>query len=146
MTALVVRLLFPVALVVGAALVAKGYAQIGDGFSGGAAAGLGALLPYVALERREAARLVGARAAWKLVGGGLVLALAVALAPVFTGRAPVWHLPRPDAHVARFGVLELHTALLFDLGVAALVYGALVATFDRLFPPQDEAAEREDRA
>lgn len=141
MTPLVVRALFPVALVVGAAIVAKAYGHVGDGFAAGAAAGLGALLPYLGLEHGEAGRTVGARAAWGLVVGGLLLALGVALAPALFGGVPVHHLPRPGEPVARLGVIELHTAVLFDAGIAVLVYGTLVGTFDRLFPHLEEEAE-----
>ncbi len=141
MTVLVVRFVFSVGLIVGAALVLTGYVQVGDGFSAGALAGLGAVAVYAGLERGQAARVVGARWAWHLVCGGLLLTLAVVLAPICVGLAPVYHWPPPNAPVTRWGVLELHTAVLFDIGVGVLVYGSLVGTFGQLFPYIEDEAE-----
>lgn len=134
MTHAVARVLFPFTLVVAIGIWAKGYAEVGDGFSGGAIAGMGAVALYVCLDHKHASRVVRARWAWHLVVIGLILALAVALAPVFFGVAPVTHAPAPNAHVYEIGIIELHTAVLFDLGIMLLVYGMFVGTFDRLFP------------
>jgi multisubunit Na+/H+ antiporter MnhB subunit len=135
MTGSLARLLFPFTLAVAAAVWVKGYAAIGDGFSAGAIAGLGAVVQYVCLDHDEAAGRVGARWAWKFAGGGLTLVLLVGIGPTLFGVLPVTHAPAPGRSVVELGILKLHTATLFDLGVAILVYGALVGTFDRLFPP-----------
>lgn len=130
----IARLLFPFSLAVAAAIWAKGYVAIGDGFSAGAVAGLGAIAQYVCLDHAHAQRIVGARWAWWLAEVGLLVALLVALGPTLVGVAPVTHVPGPGERVMQVGIIELHTALLFDGAVAVLVYGLLVATFDRLFP------------
>lgn len=135
MTGGLARILFPFTLAVAAAVWVKGYAGVGDGFSAGAIAGLGAVAQYVCLGHREAAARVGAAWSWKLVGIGLVLVLIVGIGPTLLGVPPVTHFPRPGEPVLKADILELHTAMVFDLGVAVLVYGALVGTFDRLFPP-----------
>ena len=134
MTGAVARVIFPLALMAAFALWARGYAEAGDGFSAGVVAGAAAALLYVTLSYERARRRAGAAwATWFLVGG-LMLALAVALAPLALGLAPVTHYPPPRAEVTTLGVLELHTAALFDLGIGLAVYGAVVSTLDRLFP------------
>ena len=135
MTESIARVLFPFAIVVAIALWAKGYDDVGGGFGAGAVAGLGAIVQYVCLDHDHARRIVGARRVWLFVGIGLVGALAVVLAPVIVGAPPVSHWPRPEARLLKLGALKLHTALAFDLAIACLVYGGLVGTFDRLFPP-----------
>lgn len=134
-TEAIARVMFPLAVIVAVALWAKGYDDVGEGFSAGAVAGLGAIVQYVCLDHDHARRVVGARRVWLFVGIGLVGALTVVLAPVLVGAPPASHWPPPGAAVVKLGMLKLHTALLFDLAIAFLVYGALVGTFDRLFPP-----------
>jgi len=139
----IARALFPFSMAVGAALLIKGYNQVGDGFSAGAIAALGAILQFVSREHQTAARLAGARFAWPLVSGGLLLALGVTIAPVLFGVAPVTHVPLPGDYVPHLGALAIHSPVLFDVGIAILVYGALVATFDRLVPAFDDEEEAE---
>jgi multisubunit Na+/H+ antiporter MnhB subunit len=138
----VARILFPAALAVAVALWVRGYAAAGDGFSAGLLAALGATVQYLAHGRAAAARTTGAPYATRIALAGLALTLAVALAPVLAGLAPVTHFPGPDAHVVKLGALELHTATLFDLGVGLVVYGFVVATMERLLgsdpEPEDE--------
>lgn len=138
MTERIASALFPFSLVFALALLVKGYDTVGDGFSGGAVAGLGAALQYVCLEHRIARRRTGG--AWSpiLAIGGLSFALLMLLSPVLAGYPPVMHLPRPGQEVITFGLLKLHTSVAFDLAVASAIYGTLVTTFDRLFPPSTE--------
>ena len=128
----VARLLFPAALAVAVAIFVRGYADVGDGFSAGLLAALGATVQYFAFDRAAAARSSGARWGGRMALAGLALALVTLLAPVLVGAHPVTHAPAPGESVRTFGALELHTALLFDLGVALAVYGFVVATLDRL--------------
>lgn len=134
MIAAVARFVFPFALAVAFALWAKSYVHVGDGFSAGAVAGLGAILQYVGLGRERAARVTGAAWAPALMAIGLVVVLALVFLPVALGLPPLSHFPRPGAPAASVGVLEVHTAAVFDAANAAIVYGALVVAFDRLFP------------
>lgn len=136
MTDFVARAIFAFTLVTAVVLLLRAYAGIGDGFSAGALAGLGAVLQYVALDYESARRFVAARLAPVFLVGGLMLTLTVVFAPMVAGLPPVTHFPRPGSEAVTIGVLELHTGGLFDLGVALAVYGAVVGTFDRLFPPQ----------
>lgn len=134
MTAFVARGIFPLLVAAALALWARGYAEPGDGFSAGALAGAGAIILFVACDHEEAARLSGAGAAYLLLAGGLILALVTVLGPVALGLPPVTHFPPPGAEAHSIGAIELHTAAIFDLGIGAAVYGAIVSTFDRLFP------------
>lgn len=135
MVEMVARILFPLSLIIAAALWIKGYTDVGDGFSAGAVAGLGAVIQYVSLDHQRAARAVGAAAAIPLITIGLlIVVLTLIVIPPLLGHPPVSHLPPPGGHAPKFGPLELHTTVVMDLGIALLVYGAIVATFDRLFP------------
>ena len=130
----VARVVFPLSVMAGLALWARGYAEAGDGFSAGAVAGTGAALQFVALDYNKARRQVAAAAAPVLLALGLLLTLLVVLAPLALGLPPVSHYPPPGAEVATVGAVELHSAAVMDLGIALAVYGAVVGTFDRLFP------------
>ncbi len=134
MTGRIARVIFPLSLAAALALWARGYAEAGDGFSAGVVAGAGAALLYVTLDCREARRRTAAAWARAFMVGGLIAALLVVLGPLALGHPPVTHWPPPGVHVTTLGVLELHTAALMDLGIAFTVYGAVVSTFDRLFP------------
>ena len=135
MTGSVARIVFPCALAFAVALWVKSSSAVGDGFSAGAVAGLGAVVLYACLDHERAARLTAARFAWSLVAAGLFVVLAVSFGPTFFDRAPVTHFPEPGTSVSSFGPLKWHTATLFEFAIAVMVYGAIVGTFDRLFPP-----------
>jgi multisubunit Na+/H+ antiporter MnhB subunit len=128
LTRMVSRLLFAPVLVVATAVLVKGYADVGDGFAGGVIAALGVLLQYLAFGRAEVERALPVARAAQLAVGGLLLALAVAFVPVFSGEAPLQHAPPPGAEVIKLGTVELITAVAFDVGVFALVLGMVVAT------------------
>lgn len=49
--------------------------------------------------------------------------VAVAFWPLLIGEPLLTHHPRPGHEPVRLGTLELHSATLFDLGVALTVYG-----------------------
>jgi multicomponent Na+:H+ antiporter subunit B len=128
LTRMVARLLLVPVLMVAAAFLVKGYADVGDGFGAGVIAALGVLLQYLAFGRAAVERVLPVRHAPKLAMGGLLVALAVAFVPVLGGRAPLEHAPAPGAGVIHLGSLELLTAVAFDVGVFALVLGMVVAT------------------
>lgn len=134
MKAHIASIVFPFALVVAVALIVKGYGHIGDGFSAGAVASIGAVLQLVVLDRRRARVLIAVPFARAIASFGLLIVLAVVLGPVLFGYPPVTHFPKPGEPIDEFGVLELHTAVLFDLGTAMIVYGLVVAVFDRMLP------------
>ena len=120
------RLLGP-AVMVAAAIIVKGYTDVGDGFSAGVIVALALGLRYIVLgtERTEQALPI-VKHAPAAAAGGLLLALAVAFFPVALGNPPFTHLPAPDAAVVEIGTLELITAVAFDVGLFVLVLSALV--------------------
>jgi multisubunit Na+/H+ antiporter MnhB subunit len=122
----VARVLLPTSLVTAVAILIKGYADAGDGFAAGAVAATGVIVQYVAFGARAVERLLPVRLAPASVVVGLLLALAVTFAPVIAGRPLLSHAPAPGAHVVHIGILELHTAMLFDVGVFLVVLGFAV--------------------
>lgn len=130
LTRVVARLLLPPILVTAAAVLIKGYGDVGDGFSAAVIAAFGVLLQYVAFGHRAAARALPLRAMPALSFAGLFLALLVTFGPVLRGQAPLTHSPAPNADVIHLGTLELHTAVLFDVAVFLLVFGFAVGAID----------------
>jgi multisubunit Na+/H+ antiporter MnhB subunit len=132
LTRTVARLLLLPTLLVALATMVKGYSVTGDGFSAGVIAATGVLLQYLAFGRRAVRRVVPAALAPAMVAGGLLLALIVAFVPTVSRRAVLTHLPTPNEAVISLGTLELHTAVLFDIGVFCLVFGFVVGVLDRV--------------
>jgi multicomponent Na+:H+ antiporter subunit B len=126
------RLLGP-ALMVAAAIIVKGYTDVGDGFSAGVIVGTAVALRYVVLgpERAEH-ELPVLRHAPRILVAGLLLALAVGFLGVVSGDPPFTHLPSPDGDVVKLGTLELITAVLFDVGVFMLVTASLIVLVHHL--------------
>jgi multicomponent Na+:H+ antiporter subunit B len=136
---LVSRVLFAVALPVSASMLVGGYDAAGDGFSAGVLASLAAVIQYLCLGREAARRLVFADRARSIGVSGLALMFAVAFVPLAFSEPPVTHFPRPSSELPRVGALKLHTAVLFDLGVFLLVYGAIVSIVDRFLSLPEES-------
>jgi multisubunit Na+/H+ antiporter MnhB subunit len=133
------RLLGP-AVMVAAAIIVKGYTDVGDGFSAGVIVALAISLRYVAFGTDGAERsLPVLRHAPVIAAGGLLLALAVGFLPVAAGDPPFTHRPSPGAHVVKIGTLELITAMAFDVGVFLLVCGMLVTLVHHLARLVEEA-------
>ncbi len=122
-TQMIARLLLVPTLVIAAAVLVKGYTATGDGFSAGVIAAFGVVMQYVAFGYREIERFLPVRFAPFMTGAGLLLALGLILMPVFWEEPIVTHVPRPGSEVTKLGSLELHTAVLFDVGVFLLVVG-----------------------
>ena len=126
------RLLGP-AVMVAAAIIVKGYTDVGDGFSAGVIVALAISLRYITFgPKRAELSLPILRHAPAVAAGGLLLALAVGFFPVLTGDPPFTHWPAPRAEVIKFGTLELISAVAFDIGVFLLVCGALVTLVHQL--------------
>lgn len=130
MTKAIVRLLLPASLMVAAAVLVKGYADTGDGFSAGIIASLGMLMQYVAFGRSVAARLMIVQHASTLSLAGLLVALGVAFVPVLFGDPVMTHYPHAGSHARHIGSLELITPVLFDVGVFLLVLGFAIGVID----------------
>lgn len=126
------RLLGP-ALMLAFAIIVKGYADVGDGFSAAVIVVLAIALRYVALgpERTEQGLPI-LRHAPLIAAVGLLLALVVGFAGVPFGDPPFTHVPGPGADVIRIGSLELITAVAFDTGLFLLVTAVLVILLHHL--------------
>ena len=136
----VARMMLGPSLMVAAALIAKGYAEVGDGFGAGVIVSLAIALAYIALGGAEAeAALPMLRRAPQIAVGGLLLALGSGFFPLLLGQPPVSHYPAPGQPVVKVGALELFTPLLLDLGVFLLVVGVLTVLLHHLASPDDEA-------
>jgi multisubunit Na+/H+ antiporter MnhB subunit len=126
------RLLGP-AVMVAAAIIVKGYVDVGDGFSAGVVVALAVALRYVTLGAVRAERSMPAlRYAPALAVSGLLLALAIGFFPVAVGEPPLTHYPRPGEAVVEIGALELTTAVAFDVGILLLVAGGLIEVIHQL--------------
>ena len=126
------RLLGP-AVIVAAAIIVKGYTDVGDGFSAGVIVALAIALRYITRGPAATERSMPVlRHAPVIAAGGLLLALAVGFFPLAAGDPPFTHLPPPGDDVTTVGTLELTTAVAFDIGVFLLVAGALVTLIHQL--------------
>ena len=126
------RLLGP-ALMLAAAIIVKGYTDVGDGFSAGVIVALAIALRYLTFgtERAEFSLPI-LRHAPAIAVSGLLIALVVGFLPVAAGDPPFTHRPGPGEDVVKLGTLELISAVAFDIGVFLLVCGALVTLVHQL--------------
>lgn len=126
------RMLGP-AFMVAFAMVAKSYADVGDGFSAGVIVALAVGLRYLTLgpERTERSLPI-LRHAPVAAACGLLIALVAGFFPVAFGQPPFTHQPPPGEPVVTIGTLELITAVAFDVGLFLLVTGALVTVIHQI--------------
>jgi multicomponent Na+:H+ antiporter subunit B len=132
LTQMVARLLLAPVLAMAAAILVKGYADVGDGFAAGVFAALGVLLQYVVFGQEAVRASLPVRHAPLVAMAGLAVASATAIVPALFGRELFEHYPGPNADIIHVGTLELITPVAFDIGVFLLVFGASVAVIDRV--------------
>jgi multicomponent Na+:H+ antiporter subunit B len=119
------RLLGP-ALMFAAAIIVKGYTDVGDGFSAGVVVTLAIALRYITLGGELTERsLPVLRHAPVVAATGLLIALAVGFAGVAMGDPPFTHYPGPGEDVMTIGALEIITAVQ-AMALTALVIGLAV--------------------
>lgn len=128
LTRTVAKLLFLPTLVTAVAILIKGYAQPGDGFSAGVVGALGVLLQYLAFGRRRADRLPLVGLAAKSTFAGLLLGLLIATVPVLLGEPPMTHYPPAGTQAVYVGTIELITQFIFDTAVFLVVLGFVVGS------------------
>jgi multicomponent K+:H+ antiporter subunit A len=120
---LLARLVFPLIVIVAAFLLLRGHDQPGGGFAAGMMVAIGVLLLYIiggadwTEDRLRFLRPV----AW--IGTGLLLATGTGLAALFFGK-PFLTTYFAYAELPLIGKVPTASALLFDIGVFALVVGA----------------------
>ena len=122
------HVLFLPIMMVAAAVLIKGYADIGDGFSAGVIASLGVILQAVAFGPAEFDRLPLARFAPLATFLGLLIALSTAFVPVLFGNPILYHYPPAGDSVIHLGAVELITPVAFDIGVFLVVVGFCVGS------------------
>ncbi len=124
-----------------AALLVKGYAEGGGGFAAGVVASLAVMLQYFAVGLDGAERqLPWTSAALPVAIAGVALMAIVVLWPLTAGMPPATHWPRPGEEVIELGLVELHTALLFETGMALGTFGFAVASLHQLAAVRREAS------
>ena len=95
LTRAVARLMLAPTLVLAVAVLVKGYADVGDGFSAGVIAAVAILIQYLAFGRAEAERALPLSLIPPAAFAGLLAALAIALWPALRGDPILTHLPPP---------------------------------------------------
>ena len=141
LTRAISRLLLPASIMVALAVLVKGYADTGDGFSAGLIVSLGVLMQYVAFGPALPSQLAIVRHANSLSRFGLLLALAVTFVPVLFGKPVLTHWPGANEHVEHVGAIEIITPVAFDIGVFLLVIGFVVGVINLI----SQTIERESR-
>lgn len=132
LTHMVSRSLLAPTFIVALAILVKGYASVGDGFSAGVVAALGILLQMLAFGRERVVADLPVHRAPVVAMLGLLIGFAVFAVPVLTGGSPLEHWPPPGDKPIYVGTGELITAVIFDIGVFLLVLGACVTIIDAL--------------
>jgi multisubunit Na+/H+ antiporter MnhB subunit len=133
---LAVRAALPIALVVAAYALFAGHNLPGGGFAAGLM--LGAVIVL-----RTVAGIQQPRGAYAWLAAGGVIAGVVAIAPMFWGK-PLLDQVVTTWEVPILGTVKSGSALLFDLGVVAIVVGLIVALLDGL--DVGSLVDRHDRA
>ena len=144
LTRLVARALLLPTFLIALAIMIKGYADTGDGFSAGVIASLGVLMQCVAFgpEELETLPLVKFAPAGTFVG--LFLALLIVFVPVLFGDPLLTHWPPVGDKAEHFGTLEFITPVLFDIGVFLVVFGFCVGVLGAIARAQQRVLR--DRA
>ena len=132
LTHMVSRSLLAPTLIVALAILVKGYASVGDGFSAGVVASLGILLQMLAFGRERVSADLPLHRAPAVAMLGLFIGFLVLAVPVVAGGSPLEHWPPAGEKPIYLGTVELITAVIFDIGVFLLVLGACVTIVDAL--------------
>ncbi|NYI04311.1 MnhB domain-containing protein [Allostreptomyces psammosilenae] len=138
------RLVFHTILVFSLYLLLTGHNTPGGGFAGGLVAGCAFVLRYTAGGEREVATAAPIEPV-VLVGGGLLLAVLEAAAPLAAGGA-VLESGYTTVRLPVFGEVALVSALLFDTAVYLLVVGVVLTVLRFLGSGIDEQSDPEDES
>jgi multisubunit Na+/H+ antiporter MnhB subunit len=122
------RLILPSALLFALHLLLVGHDRPGGGFVGGLVAGATVAVVYVAGGMDDVRAVVPVRP-WTILGAGLVLAAGVATLPVLLDEA-VMEAWKFYVDFPLLGEAKITSALVFDVGVAAVVIGLVFMVFE----------------
>jgi multicomponent Na+:H+ antiporter subunit A len=131
------QLVFHVVVVVSVFVLFVGHNQPGGGFVGGLLFSAAVALRYVTGGIDEVRSLFRFKP-WTVLGCGLLLASAVAAAPLVVGH-PLERTAYRSVHLPVFGKVGLSSALVFDLGVYLVVVGVVlmvIEAFGEDLPPE----------
>ncbi|SFS09394.1 monovalent cation/H+ antiporter subunit A [Sphingomonas jatrophae] len=136
------RLLLPLALLVGIYIFLRGHNQPGGGFIAALVFSIAILLQYLAsgFDWTDERRRIGEH---PLIAWGVLIAAATGLGALLFG-APFLSSSFGYFHLPLIGEFELATAMLFDLGVAAVVVGAVMMALAQLSHVAQRAARQSD--
>lgn len=123
---LAVTAVLPLVLSFALHLLLVGHDEPGGGFAAGLL--VAGALSLRAISRPREAHVPRADA---LLGGGLVVALIVAVAPMLVGE-PLLSAASVDVPIGALGTYKLSTVLLFDIGVLMVVVGLAGTVLDRV--------------
>ena len=141
MFAMATRPLLPLALLVGLHLFLRGHDQPGGGFVAALVCSIAILLQYLAsgFGWTDARWRIGEH---RLVGWGVLIAVATGLGALPFG-APFLTSYHGHVHLPLIGEVALATAMLFDLGVACVVLGAVTMAMAQLAQVAPRAADHD---
>jgi len=122
------RLILPSALLFALHLLLSGHDRPGGGFVGGLVAGATIALIFVAGGMDDVRSVVPVRP-WTILGGGLAVAASVATVPILLGN-PVMDNWKLSMDLPLLGDAKISSALVFDIGVAAVVIGTIFMVFE----------------
>ncbi len=123
-------------------LLAAGHNQPGGGFIGGLVGGAAIAIAYVGGGIDQVRAFTRLRP-WTILGGGLVLAVAAAIAPLVVGGA-VLEQDFATLSAPLLGKVKVTSALIFDSGVYAVVIGTVFMAFEALGedgPPEETGTD-----
>jgi len=124
------RLLLPLAVMVGLYIFLRGHNQPGGGFIAGLVVSIAILMQYMASGYQFAAQRLRADH-HTLIGLGVLVAAATGLGSLLFG-APFMTTAFDYFSLPVIGTFELATAMLFDVGVALTVIGAVILALAQL--------------
>jgi multisubunit Na+/H+ antiporter MnhB subunit len=123
LTKMVARMILIPVYLIALAVMVKGYADTGDGFSAGVIAALGVALQVMVFGPQEIDRLPLVRYAPIGTFAGVAIALLTVFVPAIRGEVLFTHWPPAGEEALHFGTLEFITAVAFDVGVFLIVFG-----------------------
>ncbi|MDP9800731.1 multicomponent Na+:H+ antiporter subunit A [Arcanobacterium wilhelmae] len=135
------RVIYHAILVVSVFFLFSGHNQPGGGFAGGLLAGIALTIRYLAAGRYELGAAVPLHPG-HLMGSGLVIAGAAALAPLALG-GTILQTAKLDFVLPAFGHVHLATAIFFDIGVYLVVVGLILDVLRSLGAEIDRHGELE---
>lgn len=124
-------LMVPFVLTFGVYVIAHGHYGPGGGFAGGVALAVGVVLARITLDEELNHRYFPETAAPAAMGVGMLLFLGAGLVPLLAGGELLDYDAVPDAGLtdARLRYLGIFVV---EIGVGAVVFGAILMIFDRL--------------